>query len=76
MNIHSKEIHKPQIDFIPGASLPNEASYKMTPKQNKEIERQVQELLDQGLMKKSISPCVVPIFLAPKKRGKWRMCIE
>jgi hypothetical protein len=35
-----------QIDFVPGASLPNKAAYKMTPEQNKEIARQVQELLD------------------------------
>lgn len=46
----------------------------MTPKQNKEIIRQVQELLDQGLIRKSISSYVVLVALAPKKGGKWRMC--
>ena len=47
----------------------------MTPQQNEEIARQIQELLDQGLIRKSISPCVVPIVLALKK-GVWRLCMD
>lgn len=48
----------------------------MTPEQNEEVARQIQELLDQGLIRKSISPCVVPTVLAPKKGGTWRLCID
>lgn len=58
-----------KIDFIPRANLPYKAAYKMTPQQNEEIARQIEELLNQGLIKKSISPCVVPTILAPKKGG-------
>ena len=65
-----------QIEFIPEASLPNRATYKMTQDQHKEIARQVQELLDQGLIRKSIGPCAVLVVLAPKKGGKWRMCTD
>jgi hypothetical protein len=65
-----------QIDFVPGASLPNKAAYKLTPDQNLEVARQVQELLDQGLIQKSISPCAVPVVLAAKKGGKWRLCTD
>lgn len=65
-----------QIDFIPGASLLNKAAYKMTPEQNKEVARQIQELLDQGLIRKSISPCAVATMLAPKKGGTWRLCTD
>jgi len=32
------------IDFIPGASLPNKAAYRMSLKDNEEIHKQVQEL--------------------------------
>jgi hypothetical protein len=64
------------IDLIPGASLPNKAAYILTPQENAEVKRQVQELLDKGLVKESLGPCVVPTVLSPKKDGGWRMCTE
>ncbi|XP_057819197.1 uncharacterized protein LOC131032282 [Cryptomeria japonica] len=62
--IHDASHH---IDLIPGASLPNKATYKMIPEQNEEIKKQVQELLYKGLVRKSLSPCAMPTILAPKK---------
>lgn len=57
-------------------SFPNKAAYKMTPQENEEIRKQVQKLLDKGLIRESLSPSVVPIVLTPKKDGKWRMCTD
>ena len=37
-----------QIDLIPGATLPNRPAYRTNPKETKEIQRQVQALLDKG----------------------------
>ena len=37
-----------QIDLILGATLPNSAAYRTNPEETKEIQRQVQDLLDRG----------------------------
>jgi hypothetical protein len=65
-----------QIDLIPGASLPNRAPYRTNPEETKEIQRQVQELLDKGYVRESLSPCSVPVLLVRKKYGSWRMCVD
>jgi hypothetical protein len=65
-----------QIDLIPGASLPNRATYRTNSEETKEIQRQVQELLDNGYVRESLSSCVVPVILVPKKNGTWRMCVD
>ncbi len=63
-----------QIDLIPGASFPNKATHRMTPTETEELNRQVRALLRKGLIWESLSPCAVPVVLAPKKDGEWRMC--
>jgi len=65
-----------QIDLIPRAALPNRPPYCTNPEETKEIQRQVQALLDKGYVRESLSPCVVPVILVPKKDGSWRMCVD
>ncbi|XP_059311671.1 uncharacterized protein LOC132063226 [Lycium ferocissimum] len=56
-----------QIDFVPGPQIPNKPAYRSNPEEIKELQRQVEELLEKGLVKESLSPCVVPVILVPKK---------
>ena len=56
-----------QIDFVPGAQIPNRPAYRSNPEDTKELQRQVDELLSKGLIRESMSPCAVHILLAPKK---------
>ena len=65
-----------QIDLIPGATLPNRAAYRTNPEETKEIQWQVQDLLDRGYARESLSPCAIPVLLVPKKDGTWRMCVD
>jgi hypothetical protein len=72
-----------KIALILGASLPNRAAYRTNPDETKEIQRQVQALLDRGYIRESLSPCSVPVLLVPKnvllvpkKDGTWRMCVD
>ena len=62
------------MDMIPRASLPNKAPYRLTPIENKELNRQVYDFLEKGLIRESLNPCVVPVVLSPKNNGEWRMC--
>ncbi|XP_019178797.1 PREDICTED: uncharacterized protein LOC109173929 [Ipomoea nil] len=56
-----------QIDFVPGSTLPNRPAYKTNPVEAKEIQKQVEELLEIGHIRESLSLCVVPVLIVPKK---------
>jgi hypothetical protein len=62
--------------LIPEASLPNHAPYHTNPEETKEIQRQIQSLLDKGYSRESLSPCAVSIILVPKKDGSSCMCTD
>ncbi|XP_059294604.1 uncharacterized protein LOC132047602 [Lycium ferocissimum] len=65
-----------QIDFVPGSQLPNKPAYRANPDDTKELQKQVDELLEKGVVRESMSPCAVPVILVPKKDGTWRMCVD
>ena len=56
-----------QIDFIPGANIPNRHAYRSNLDETKELQRQVNELMEKKYVIESISPCAVPVLLVPKK---------
>jgi hypothetical protein len=64
------------IDLIPRASLSNKETYRLKLQENEEVKRQVQDLMDKGLIRESLSPCIFPTILIPKKDGGLRMCID
>ena len=66
---------KHQIDLVLGASLPNRAAYRSNLKETKEIQKQVEGLMQREWVKESLNPCAMSVILVPKKDGTWRMYI-
>ena len=56
-----------QIDFVLGAIIPNRPTYRSNPKETKELQRQVEELLTKGHVKESMSPYAVQCCLCLRR---------
>ncbi|XP_068653867.1 uncharacterized protein [Aristolochia californica] len=65
-----------QIDFVPGASNPNRTTYRSNLEETKELQRQIEELMEKRHMRENMSPCAVQVILGPNKDGTWRMCVD
>jgi hypothetical protein len=65
-----------EIQLQQDSPLPNIGMYRMSVMENAEIKKQIQELLDKGVIVPSSSPCGSPIVLVPKKDGTWHMCVD
>ncbi|KAH9769530.1 hypothetical protein KPL71_012036 [Citrus sinensis] len=65
-----------QIDFVPNVAIPNRPAYRSNLEKTKELQRQVNELMEKGYVRESMSPCSVPILLVLEKDGTWRMCVD
>ncbi|KAL4388726.1 hypothetical protein GQ457_09G011400 [Hibiscus cannabinus] len=64
------------IDVYPGTAPVSMAPYRMAPKELKELKVQLQELLDRGFIRPSVSPWGAPVLFVKKKDGTLRLCID
>ncbi|MCO5563769.1 hypothetical protein L7F22_017416 [Adiantum nelumboides] len=64
------------IELIPGSSPPNKPPYRVSQAQQEEIMRQVNELVEKGMVRPSSSPFCSPVLLVHKKDGTYRMCVN
>ncbi|XP_074351383.1 uncharacterized protein LOC141690484 [Apium graveolens] len=64
------------IDLAPGTEPVSKAPYRMAPVEMKELAKQLQELLEKGVIRPSVSPWGAPVLFVKKKDGSMRLCID
>ncbi|KAL9252431.1 Transposon Ty3-G Gag-Pol polyprotein-like protein, partial [Drosera capensis] len=64
------------IELVPGAAPISKASYRMAPAELKELKTQLEELLEKGYIRPSVSPWGAPVLFVKKKDGSMRLCID
>ncbi|KAL0543549.1 hypothetical protein IC582_018647 [Cucumis melo] len=64
------------IELEPGTVPISRAPYRMAPAELKELKVQLQELLNKGFIRPSVSPWGAPVLFVKKKNGSMRLCID
>ncbi|KAL0551608.1 hypothetical protein IC582_010697 [Cucumis melo] len=64
------------IELEPGTIPISRAPYRMAPVELKELKVQLQELLDKGFIRPSVSPFGAVLLFVKKKDGSMRLCID
>ena len=64
------------IELVPGTSPISRTPYRMAPKEMLELRKQLNELMDLGLIQESCSPWGAPVLFVKKKDNSMRLCID
>ena len=64
------------LEIVLGTAPVSRAPYRMALAELKELKVQLQELLDKGFVRPSVSPWGAPVLFVKKKDGTLRMCID
>lgn len=65
-----------RIPLIPGACPVAKRPYRIPPHLKDELEKQIAEMLQSGVIRPSSSPFSSPILMVRKKDGTWRMVVD
>ncbi|BBG94135.1 transposable element gene [Prunus dulcis] len=64
------------IELLPGTNPIYQTPYRMAPAELRELKIQLQELVDLGFIRPSVSPWGAPVLFVRKKDGTMRLCID
>lgn len=64
------------IDLVPRTQPISKAPYRMAPSELVELKKQLEELLDKGFIRPSVSPWGSPVLFVKKKDGSLILCID
>lgn len=63
-------------DFVPGVEPTSKEPYRMSTLELVELKFQLNEILDKGYIRPSVSPWGAPMLFVKKKDGTLRLCID
>ena len=64
------------IELVPGTAPISISPYRMVPAELRELKVQLQELLDKGFIRPSVSSWGAPVLFIKKKDGTMGLCID
>ena len=65
-----------EIDLLPSTQPKAARQYRLTPREQAELEKQLKHLISMGWVRPSNSPWASAVLFAPKPGGKLRLCID
>ena len=65
-----------EIELLSGSAPISIPPYRMAPTELKELKVQLQDLVDKGFIRPSVSPWGAPVLFVKKKDGTLRLCID
>ena len=65
-----------KIDLTEGAKVPAQRLYRTAPSEDVELQKQLKDLLEHGLIERSTSEHGSGILFVPNANGKLRMCVD
>ena len=64
------------IDLVPGTTPISIPPYRIAPAELKELKTQLEDLVEKGFIRPSMSPWGAPVLFVKKKDGTLRLCID
>ena len=64
------------IELVPGTGPIAQKPYRMNPKELDELKRQLEDMLQKGLIRPSASPWGSPVIFVDKRDGTTRLCVD
>ena len=64
------------IELLPGSTPVSKVPYQMSIPELTELKIQLQELLEKGYIRPSVSPSGAPVLFIKRKDGTLRLCID
>ncbi|WZZ88744.1 hypothetical protein YC2023_117323 [Brassica napus] len=64
------------IELEPGTAPLSKSPYRMAPAEMAELKKQLEESLEKGFIRPSVSPWGAPVLFVKKKDGSFRLCID